>query len=59
MKKGLREKEGLIETKLQGREATTHYEKNVSYLRENEMLSPLWFTSCFPLTSVHLRGHLT
>jgi len=43
MKKGLREKEALIRMKLHGREAITHYEKNVLNLMENEMLSPLWF----------------
>jgi hypothetical protein len=31
----------------------------VSNLMPNKMLSPPWVHFCFPLTSVHLRGHLT
>jgi hypothetical protein len=62
MKKGFREKEALRRMKLQGREAIKHFEKNVSNLRENEMLSPLWFHFKFPTHlctsegSSHMKG---
>ena len=58
-KKGLREKEGLIDMKLRGRERK-HIMRRMCHISGRMKCSHHYgFTSRFPLTSEHLRGHVT